>query len=50
MLLAVALASNLRGVRLAGWVQTLVTYTVLTGTAVLSIVALLHRGRPLHGP
>ena len=51
VLLGVATAANLRGVRLAGWVQTLVTYTVLAGTAVLSLVALFHVGgsfaRPL---
>jgi amino acid transporter len=51
LLLALAVVSNLRGVRLAGWVQTLVTYTVLSGTAVLSSIALLHMGgsfgRPL---
>ena len=41
VLLGLALAANLRGVRLAGWVQTLVTYTVLSGTAMLS------RDRPL---
>ena len=29
VLLGIALAANLRGVRLAGWMQTLVTYTVL---------------------
>jgi len=50
VLLALALVSNLRGVRLAGWVQTLVTYTVLSGTAVLSVIALLHGGRGLHRP
>ena len=50
VLLAVALAANLRGIRMAGWVQTIVTYTVLTGTAVLSIVALVHHGARLHGP
>ena len=44
VLLGIALAANLRGVRMAGWVQTLVTYTVLTGTAVLSVVALFHHG------
>jgi APA family basic amino acid/polyamine antiporter len=44
LLLTLALVSNLRGVRLAGWVQTVVTYAVLSGTAILSIVALLHIG------
>ena len=42
VLLGAALAANLRGVRLAGWVQTVVTYTVLAGTAVLSVIALFH--------
>ncbi len=50
VLLALALAANLRGVRLAGWVQTLVTYTVLSGTSILSVVALVHGGRPLGRP
>ena len=44
VLLGMATAANLRGVRLAGWVQTVVTYTVLTGTAGLSVVALFHVG------
>lgn len=50
VLLALALASNLRGVRMAGWVQTIVTYTVLTGTAVLCVIALAKGGRPLSHP
>jgi amino acid transporter len=50
LLLGLALLSNLRGVRMAGWVQSLVTYTVLTGTVVLSIIALLHRGSGFHRP
>jgi APA family basic amino acid/polyamine antiporter len=50
VLLALALTANLRGVRLAGWVQTLVTYTVLTGTAVLSVLALFHVGGAFHQP
>jgi len=50
ILLGLALTSNLRGVRLAGWVQTLVTYTVLAGTAVLSLLALFHVGRAFHRP
>jgi len=49
-LLGLALASNLKGVRLAGWVQTIVTYTVLTGTAVLSVIAAAHSGRTFHRP
>jgi APA family basic amino acid/polyamine antiporter len=50
LLLGLALISNLRGVRMAGWVQSLVTYTVLTGTVVLSVIALLHKGSAFHRP
>ena len=50
VLLGVALAANLLGVRLAGWVQTVVTYTVLTGTVVLSVIALFHVGSTFHRP
>jgi APA family basic amino acid/polyamine antiporter len=50
VLLSLAWAANLRGVRLAGWVQTLVTYSVLSGTAVLSVIALFHVGGGLHRP
>jgi amino acid transporter len=50
VLLGLALAANLRGIRMAGWVQTLVTYTVLAGTAVLSIVAIFHHGHAWHEP
>jgi APA family basic amino acid/polyamine antiporter len=50
VLLGLALTANLRGVRLAGWVQTLVTYTVLSGTAVLSVLALFHVGGAFHRP
>ena len=50
VLLGAALAANLLGVRLAGWLQTIVTYTVLGGTSVLSIVALFHVGGAFHQP
>lgn len=50
VLLGLALGANLRGVRLAGWVQTLVTYSVLAGTTVLSVLALFHVGSALHRP
>ncbi len=50
VLLGVALVANLRGVRLAGWVQTVVTYSVLSGTAVLSVVALFHVGGAFRHP
>jgi amino acid transporter len=49
-LLGLALTANLRGVRLAGGIQTLVTYTVLSGTAVLSLIALLHVGGAFRRP
>ena len=50
MLLGLALAANLRGIRMAGWVQTVVTYTVLAGTSVLSVVALFHVGHAFDQP
>ncbi|MFZ1063851.1 MAG: APC family permease [Acidimicrobiales bacterium] len=50
VLLGLALAANLRGVRLAGWVQTIVTYTVLAGTSVLSVIAVFHVGGAFHQP
>lgn len=50
VLLGVALAANLRGVRIAGWVQTVVTYTVLAGTSLLSVVALFHVGGAFQHP
>ena len=50
VLLGVALAANLRGVRIAGWVQTVVTYTVLSGTSILSVVALFHVGGAFRRP
>ena len=52
VLLAVATAANLRGVVLAGWVQTVVTYVVLSSTAIVSVIAIFHVGgsfrTPLH--
>lgn len=50
VLLGLALAANLLGIRLAGWVQTIVTYTVLAGTAVLSVIAVLHVGGAFSHP
>jgi len=50
VLLGLAVAANLRGIRMAGWVQTFVTYTVLTGTAAVSVVAIFHHGRAFHQP
>jgi amino acid transporter len=56
VLLGAAVASNLRGVKVAGGVQDIATYSVLAVTAVVAVVALLrsHRGlrfplSPLHG-
>ena len=50
VLLALALSANLLGVRLAGWVQTVVTYSVLVGTSVLSVIALFHVGGAFRRP
>ena len=50
VLLAIATALNLRGITMAGRVQSAVTYTVLAGTVVLSIVAILKPGMPLETP
>src|SRR5664280_2513053 len=50
VLLAIALSANLMGVHLAGWVQTVVTYTVLAGTSVLSVIALFHVGGSFQHP
>ena len=36
--------------RIAGWVQTVVTYTVLAGTSILSLIALFHVGGAFHHP
>ena len=44
VLLGVAAAANLRGIRLAGWLQSVVTYTVLAATTVLSVIAIFHVG------
>lgn len=50
VLLALATAANLAGVKLAGWVQTVVTYTVLGSTVALSVVALTRPGAGLDKP
>lgn len=50
VLLALALVANLRGIRIAGWVQTVVTYTVLAGTSILSVTALFHVGGSFKRP
>lgn len=50
VLLALATVLNLRGVRLAGRVQSIVTYTVLASTVVVSIAALVHPGMAFTTP
>jgi amino acid transporter len=50
VLLGVATGANLLGVRLAGWMQTVVTYTVLLGTLVLSVIAVFHVGGAFRRP
>jgi APA family basic amino acid/polyamine antiporter len=43
-LLAIATGLNLRGITMAGRVQSIVTYTVLAGTVLLSVIALTKPG------
>ena len=50
VLLGIATAANLRGVVLAGWVQTIVTYVVLVSTVVISIIAVFHVGGAFKKP
>jgi len=50
VLLGLAVGSNLRGVKVAGWVQDVATTLVLTVTTVVSVVALARSGTPLHTP
>ncbi len=50
VLLGIATGANLLGIRLAGGVQTVVTYTVLASTVVLSLVAILHVGGAFQQP
>ncbi len=49
-LLGLAVASNLRGVRVAGAVQDVATYSVLVATAVIATSALLRSHHALHFP
>lgn len=44
VLLGVAAGANLRGIRIAGWLQSIVTYSVLASTTVLSVIAIFHVG------
>ncbi len=50
VLLGVAAGANLRGIRLAGWLQSIVTYTVLASTSVLSVIAIFHVGGSFKKP
>jgi basic amino acid/polyamine antiporter, APA family len=50
VLIALAVASNLRGVRVAGLVQDLATYTVLSLSALVSVTALVRSHRALSFP
>jgi APA family basic amino acid/polyamine antiporter len=50
VLLGVAAGANLRGIRLAGWLQSIVTYTVLASTSVLSVIAIFHVGGSFEKP
>ena len=47
-LLSIAVLSNLRGVRAAGWLQDVATTVVLVATLVVSVVALTRSGTALH--
>jgi len=49
-LLGVAVLSNLRGIKVAGWVQDIATVVVLSATLVVSVVALSRSGTALHAP
>jgi basic amino acid/polyamine antiporter, APA family len=50
VLLAVAVVSNLRGVKVAGWLQDVATSIVLLATLVVSVVALTRSDTPLRTP
>jgi APA family basic amino acid/polyamine antiporter len=50
VLLGIATTANLLGIRLAGGVQTAVTYTVLVSTVALSLVAVFHVGGAFRQP
>ena len=50
VLLVLAMASNLRGIRVAGSVQDLATYTVLAATAVIAGAAVVRSHHALHFP
>jgi len=49
-LLAIAVLSNLRGVKVAGWLQDVATSIVLAATLVVSVVALARSGTGLATP
>ena len=50
VLLLVATAANLRGITLAGRVQSIVTYTVLAATTIVSLIAVMRPGRAYETP
>jgi len=50
LLLLIATVLNLRGIKIAGRVQSVVTYVVLAATTALSIVALFKPGMPYRHP
>jgi basic amino acid/polyamine antiporter, APA family len=50
VLLAAAVVSNLRGVKVAGGVQDVATYSVLAVTCVLAVTALVRSHQPLRFP
>ncbi|HXY28213.1 MAG TPA: APC family permease, partial [Acidimicrobiales bacterium] len=49
-LLAVAVATNLRGITVAGLLQDLATTVVIVATLVIAVLALVHSGHGLHTP
>jgi amino acid transporter len=49
-LLGAAVASNLRGVKVAGWLQDIATTVVLAATLVVAVVAVARSGTALHQP
>lgn len=50
LILALAAAANLLGIRIAGLLQDLTTYGLLVSLAIISILALTHHGFALHQP
>lgn len=50
LILAFAAGANLFGIRIAGLLQDITTYTLLVSLAIISILALSHHGFTLHRP